>query len=115
LAYAHPEQLVSTAWVAGHSHDASIRVTDLRRSGFETRHIPEALWLDPESIRGPKNAPAYMLSPAGFERAMSRPGISNRTRIIACDDRGGLLAARLWWMLNAYGPPNVSLIDGGLG
>jgi thiosulfate/3-mercaptopyruvate sulfurtransferase len=88
-------------------------VLDLRRTGYEAGHIPGALWLDPESIRDPQNAPTYLLSQAAFEKTMRRLGISNRTHIIAYDDRGGLLAARLWWMLNAFGDPNVSLIDGG--
>jgi thiosulfate/3-mercaptopyruvate sulfurtransferase len=113
LGYAHPEQLVDTAWVAAHGKDDGVRVLDLRRSGYELGHIPEALWLDPESIRDPASAPGFMLSPAAFAETMGRLGISNRTRVIAYDDRGGLLAARLWWMLNAYGHPNVALVNGG--
>lgn len=113
VAYAHPEQLVDTAWVAAHVRDADVRVLDLRRSGFEAGHVPGSLWLDPESIRDAANAPTFMLAPAAFEQAMGRLGISNRTRVIAYDDRGGLLASRLWWMLNAYGHPNVALMDGG--
>ena len=27
--------------------------------------------------------------------------------------RGGIYAARLWWILNYYGHPNVALLDGG--
>ncbi len=113
IGYAHPEQLVDTAWVAGHSHDTNVRVLDLRRSGFEAGHIPDALWLDPESIRDTSRPPTFMLSPAAFEQTMGRLGISNRTRVVAYDDRGGLLAARLWWMLNAYGHSNVALMNGG--
>ncbi|HEX6895637.1 MAG TPA: sulfurtransferase [Bryobacteraceae bacterium] len=113
LGYAHPEQLVDTSWVAAHSTDAGVRVLDLRRSGFDAGHVPDALWLDPESIRDPKRAPSFMLSAAEFEQVMGRLGISNRTRVVAYDDRGGLLAARLWWMLNAYGHTNVALMDGG--
>jgi thiosulfate/3-mercaptopyruvate sulfurtransferase len=113
VGYAHPEQLVSTEWIAAHSRDANVRVLDLRRSGFEAGHIPDALWLDPESIRDPKNAPTFMLSPDAFGQAIGRLGISRRTRVVLYDDRGGLLAARLWWMLNAYGHANVSLVDGG--
>src|ERR1019366_6068163 len=113
VGYAHPEQLVSTAWVADHSRDANVRLLDLRRSGYEAGHVPNALALDPESIRDPHNAPTYMMSPTAFEQTMSRLGISSRTRIVAYDDRGGLLAARLWWMLNAYGHSNIALMDGG--
>lgn len=113
LSYAHPEQLVDTAWVAAHARDANVRVLDLRRSGHADGHIPDALWLDPESIRDPKNAPGYLQPKAAFEQAMGRLGISNRTRVVIYDDRGGLLASRLWWTLNAYGHSNVALVNGG--
>lgn len=111
--YAHPEQLVDTAWVAAHAADANVRVLDVRRSGFDGGHVPGALWLDPEAIRDPANKPTFMLAPPAFEREMARLGISNRTRVVLYDDRGGLLAARVWWMLNAYGHANVALVDGG--
>lgn len=111
--YAHPEQLVDTAWVAAHAKDANVRVLDLRRSGYEAGHIPDSLWLDPESIRDAANVPTFLMPQAAFEQAMGKLGISNRTRVIVYDDRGGLLASRLWWMLNAYGHPNVALVNGG--
>lgn len=113
LAYAHPEQLVDTAWVAAHSADRQVRVVDVRRSGFETGHIPNAVWLDPESIRDANNPPTYMLPAERFADAMGKLGISNSTRVILYDDRGGLLAARLWWMLNTYGHRDVALVNGG--
>ena len=113
LGYAHPEQLVDTAFVAAHAKDANVRVLDLRRSGYEAGHIPGALWLDPESIRDPNNPPTFMMPAAVFAQTMERLGISDRTRVIAYDDRGGLLASRLWWMLNAYGHSNVALLNGG--
>ena len=113
LAYAHPEQLVDTAWVAAHSGDRQVRVVDVRRSGFETGHIPNAVWLDPESIRDANNPPTYMLAAERFADAMGKLGISNSTRVILYDDRGGLLAARLWWMLNTYGHRDVALVNGG--
>jgi thiosulfate/3-mercaptopyruvate sulfurtransferase len=113
VSYAHPEQLVDTAWVAAHSRDADVRVLDVRRTGFDLGHVPYALWLDPESIRDAANPPTFMLPQAGFEHTMGRLGISNRTRVILYDDRGGLLASRVWWMLNAHGHSNVALMDGG--
>lgn len=113
VGYAHPEQLVDTNWVAAHANDPNIRIVDVRRSGFEQGHVPEAVWLDPESIRDPNNLPTFMLEPRAFEQSMGRLGISNRTRVVLYDDRGGLLAARVWWMLAAYGHRDVALVDGG--
>lgn len=113
LGYSHPEQLVDTAWVAAHANDANVRVLDVRRAGYADGHIPTALWLDPESIRDAAHPPSYLQPQAAFELALSRLGISNRTRIVLYDDRGGLLASRLWWALNAYGHQDVALVNGG--
>lgn len=113
LGYAHPEQLVDTAWVAAHAKDANVRVLDVRRSGYAEGHIPDALWLDPESIRDAANAPTFLQPQVAFEQALARLGVSNRTRVILYDDRGGLLAARFWWALNAYGHQDVALVNGG--
>src|SRR4051812_4732667 len=110
IAYAHPEQLVDTAWLAAHSGDRQVRIVDVRRSGFEAGHIPNSVWLDPESIRDAASAPTYMVTAARFGDMMGTLGISDATRVILYDDRGGLLAARLWWMLNAYGHSNVALV-----
>ena len=113
LGYAHPDQLVDTAWVAAHAKDANVRVLDVRRSGYEDGHVPDALFLDPESIRDTANAPSFMMKPEAFAAAMGRLGISNQTRVVLYDDRGGLLASRVWWILNAYGHSNVALVNGG--
>ena len=96
-AYSHPEHLVDMTWLAAHSTDADVRIIDVRRSGFDAGHIPRALWLDPESVRDPGNTPSFLLPAAAFEQTMGRLGTSNRMRVIVYDDRGGLLASRLWW------------------
>jgi thiosulfate/3-mercaptopyruvate sulfurtransferase len=44
---------------------------------------------------------------------MSQAGIANDTHVIAYDDQGGKMAARLWYVLNAYGDDHVSLLNGG--
>src|SRR5436190_2963104 len=111
--YAHPDQLVDTAWVAVHAADANVRIVDMRRGGYEAGHIPGAVYLQPDSIRDAKNAPTFLPSPAAFEALMARLGIANTTRVVAYDERGGIYAARLWWLLNAYGHTNVALLNGG--
>ena len=44
---------------------------------------------------------------------MNKLGVSHRTRIVAYDERGGIYAARLWWVLNYFGHTNVALLNGG--
>ena len=111
--YARPELLVDTAWLAQHLNDSNIRIVDMRARGYGDGHIPEAVFLDNNWIRNPKAPPTFLPTPQEFEALMSRLGISNTTRVIAYDERGGIYAARLWWILNHYGHSNVALLDGG--
>jgi thiosulfate/3-mercaptopyruvate sulfurtransferase len=113
---ARPESLVDTAWLAAHLDDPNIRIVELRRNGeadYLSGHIPGAVNLLNDAIRDPKNPPTFLPSRDAFEKLMGQLGISNKTRVIVYDDRGGLYAARFWWILNYFGHPNVALLDGG--
>src|SRR3954466_11521496 len=107
VAYAHPEQLVETDWVAAHAADANVRVVDMRQSGFADGHVPRAVALSPVAIRDAKAPPTFRPSPAAFEAMMAKLGISDATRVIAYAQRGGICAAGLWWILSYYGHPHV--------
>jgi thiosulfate/3-mercaptopyruvate sulfurtransferase len=111
--YARPQMLVDTAWLAAHVNDAGIRVVDMRPTGYASGHVPGAVHLANSAIRDAKNPPGFVPSPAAFESLMGRLGITNTMRVIAYDERGGLYAARLWWLLQYYGHANVALLDGG--
>ena len=111
--YARPELLVDTAWLAQHVTDANIRIVDMRARGYQEGHIPEAVFLDNNWIRNPKAPPTFLPTPQEFEALMARLGISNTTRVIAYDERGGIYATRLWWIMNHYGHSNVAVLNGG--
>src|SRR5256714_15308974 len=113
MTYAHPEQIVDTAWVAAHASDANVRIVDMRQNGYADGHVPGAVYLSPVAIRDAKNPPTFLLSPQAFEDLMAKLGISDGTRVIAYDERGGIYAARLWWILNYFGHSNVALMNGG--
>lgn len=111
--YARPELLVDTAWLAAHLQDRDIRIVDLRVRSYADGHVPGAVWLDNNAIRIANRPPTFLPTPAEFEELMARLGISNTTRVIAYDDRGGIYATRLWWILNYYGHTNFAVLDGG--
>ena len=111
--YVHPEQLVETEWVAAHGADANVRIVDMRRGGYEQGHVPGAAYLAPDAIRDAKSPPTFLPSAAQFEEMMGRLGISDATRVVVYDERGGIYAARLWWILNYFGHGNVALMNGG--
>ncbi len=85
----------------------------MRPRGFDDGHIPGAVWLDNNAIRVPNRPPTFLPTPEEFSALMRRLGISNQTRVIAYDERGGIYATRLWWILNHYGHANVAVLDGG--
>jgi thiosulfate/3-mercaptopyruvate sulfurtransferase len=111
--FARPELLVDTGWLAANLTAPNVRIVDMRPRGYAEGHIPGAVWLDNNDIRNPKAPPTFLPTPAEFTALMGRLGISNRTRVIAYDERGGIYATRLWWILNHYGHANVAVLDGG--
>ncbi len=111
--YARPELLVSAEWVLEHGADPGVRIVDLRPRGYETGHVPGAVHLANAEIRDPTAPPTFLPSVEAFASQMARLGITNDTRVIAYDERGGIYAARLWWILNYFGHANVALLDGG--
>ena len=40
-------------------------------------------------------------------------GIGSETQVVVYDDRSGMIAARLWWLLHWMGHENVAVLDGG--
>src|SRR5207244_2662153 len=115
VGYAHPEQLVETDWVAAHAGDANVRVVDMRQAAaaYGAGHVPGAVYLSPVAIRIADRPPTFLPTPQEFEALMAKLGIGDATRVIAYDERGGIYAARLWWILNYFGHSNVALMNGG--
>jgi thiosulfate/3-mercaptopyruvate sulfurtransferase len=116
--------LVDAAWLKAHLRDPDVRVVDLRwylagKKGAEEYargHIPGAVFVDLEHEITAPQGPGRHPIPDGaqFERAMRKAGVSPDTHVVAYDDAGGSIAARLWWLLRYYGHARVSVLDGGL-
>jgi thiosulfate/3-mercaptopyruvate sulfurtransferase len=111
--YSQPDQLVETDWVAAHAADPSVRIVDMRAMGYAQGHVPGAVYLSPQAIRDANSPPTFLPTPAAFEQMMAGLGISDATRVVVYDERGGIYAARLWWILNYFGHENVALLNGG--
>lgn len=115
--------LVTGDWLAAHLDE--VQVVDVRwyldgRSGFEAYeggHIPGAVWLDIDSDLSDPASPTAGRHPlpheAAFAGALGRMGIAEGRPVVAYDDAGGSVAARLWWLLHVLGEP-VAVLDGGI-
>ena len=118
--------LVDVPAVAGAIDDPLLRVVDCRwylgRPGdgviaYEAGHLRGALHLDIDSDLAAPTGPGRhpLPDPAVFRRRMEQAGIGDAHTVVAYDDVGGWVAARLWWMLDDLGHRSVAVLDGGIG
>jgi thiosulfate/3-mercaptopyruvate sulfurtransferase len=112
--YPNAALLVETEWLAAHHGDPHVRVVDVRsEAAYNAGHVPNAVRLDDRALRSADDKETYLPTPQALAEMMGKAGISNKTRVIVYDDSGGRSAARVWYVLNAYGHDNVSLVNGG--
>jgi thiosulfate/3-mercaptopyruvate sulfurtransferase len=125
MPYAHPESVVSTAWLADHLAAPDVRVVDgsftlpgvtpTAREHYRQRHLPGAVFFDIDEIADEKSDLPHMLpSPEKFSARVRKLGIGDGNRIVVYDMAGLVSAARVWWMLRVFGHRDVAILDGGL-
>ena len=112
--YAHPEVLVSTDWVAGHTSDPKVRVVevDVDTKAYDEGHIPNAIaWAWNTQLCD--TVCRDILSQSQFEELMSSSGISNDTTVVIYGDNNNWFAAWALWQMKIYGHRDVQLMNGG--
>jgi thiosulfate/3-mercaptopyruvate sulfurtransferase len=101
-----------------------LRVVDVRwvlgspgrgREAYDAGHIPGAIFLDLDTdLVAPEGPGRHPLpSPGDVRGRLERAGIGTGHQVVAYDDVGGWVAARLWWMLDDLGHEGVAVLDGG--
>ena len=86
---------------------------------FLAGHLPHAVYLHLDRhLSGeiiPGKTGRHPLPQQGkFIGLMQELGLAPRTQVVVYDDKGGGIAARLWWMLRALGHEAVAVLDGGI-
>lgn len=112
--YAHPETLVDTSWVADHLNDPEVRLIEADEDVllYEVGHIPGAVKLDWHvDVQNPLSRD--FVDQAGFEKLLSRYGVSNDTTIVLYGDRNNWYAAYAFWLFSEYGHKNLRILNGG--
>jgi thiosulfate/3-mercaptopyruvate sulfurtransferase len=119
------DPLISAAELRDRLDDPRLRIADVRwylgdplrgRTEYAEGHIRGAVFVDLDrdlaAASGPGRHP--LPDPTGFAGRLGELGFSDGHRIVAYDTSGGLVAARMWWMLDRLGHRDVAVLDGGL-
>jgi thiosulfate/3-mercaptopyruvate sulfurtransferase len=131
-AFARPDYLVGTEWLAAHLEDPGVRVLECTvylhpadvpggyrvesgRARWAAGHIPGAGFADlVEDLSDRRSSLRFMMPPAAqFGEAMSRYGVGEGVRVVLYDRFVNMWAARVWWMLRAFGFDHAAVLDGG--
>ncbi len=118
-AYAHPERLVSTQWLAdalarGADRDGSLVVVESDEDVllYETGHIPGAVKIDWHTDLNEEVTRDYVDGPA-FAKLAGSKGISRDTTVVIYGDKSNWWAAYALWVFTLFGHEDVRLLDGG--
>jgi thiosulfate/3-mercaptopyruvate sulfurtransferase len=119
--------LIEPAELAQHLADPHWAIVDCRfdlarpeagREQYRAGHIPGARYAHlNEDLSGPitpRTGRHPLPSPAEFARRLGAWGIDASKQVVAYDDAGGAIAARLWWMLHWVSHDAVAVLNGGL-
>jgi thiosulfate/3-mercaptopyruvate sulfurtransferase len=112
--YAHPERLVTTAWLAEHLGDAGLVVVESDEDVllYETGHIPGAVKVDWHLDLNDPVTRDYV-DGERFAALMSAKGIGRDTTVVLYGDKSNWWAAYALWVFTLFGHPDVRLLDGG--
>ena len=135
--YNSPQHLIETDWLEQHLNDPDLRIFDCTviaslnpdherskkfpfafESGWERYaggHIPGAGYIDIPGEISDKSTelPFIVPSKRQFADAMAKHGISDGSKVVLYSTAEPMWAARVWWMLRAFGFDNVAVLNGG--
>lgn len=120
--------LVSSAIVADHLGDRGWCVLDCRHQladpeagtrAYVAGHLPGASFLHLDrhlsgEMNG-SNGRHPLPDPLVLAARLGAVGVSRESQVVVYDDSGGMIAARLWWLLRWLGHDRVAVLDGGIG
>lgn len=137
MTFAYPHYLLETGELAARLGDPDLRILDctvfLRppagddaagrrswvsesgRAAWAAAHIPGAGFADLiEELSDRSSRLPFTMPPAEqFADAMSRHGLGEGTQVVLYDAAANMWAARLWWVLRAFGFDDAAVLNGG--
>jgi thiosulfate/3-mercaptopyruvate sulfurtransferase len=112
--YAHPEALVTTAWLAGCLGDQNLRIVESDEDVllYDTGHIPGAVKIDWHADLNDALMRDY-ISREQFEELLRSRGIDESTTVIFYGDKNNWWATYAFWVFQLFGFTNAKILDGG--
>jgi thiosulfate/3-mercaptopyruvate sulfurtransferase len=121
------QPLISAVELAHRLGEPDLVVVDCRfdlmnpgagRLAWQQGHIPGAFYADlDKDLAAPRQVATGrhpLPDPEKFGSLLGSWGLTPEKQLVAYDDVGNAVAARLWWLLRWVGHERVALLDGGL-
>jgi thiosulfate/3-mercaptopyruvate sulfurtransferase len=92
--------------------------TEKGRHDFKKSHVPGAFYAHLDEDLSGEIIPGVtgrhpLPNIDNFASRLDNWGIGNDSQVVAYDDRGGMIAGRLWWLLRWLGHEKVAVLNGG--
>jgi len=114
-AYAHPEVLVETDWLAAHLSDPKLRVAEVDydpTANYEMGHVPGSVLFDwRKDINDPLRRD--ILSREAMTELFHRAGVDDDTTLVLYGDFNNWFAAFAFWVFSYYGAQHLKILNGG--
>jgi thiosulfate/3-mercaptopyruvate sulfurtransferase len=112
--YAHPEVLVSTAWVDEHRQDPSVRIVESDEDVllYQQGHVGGAVRIDWHVDLQDQTVRDYV-DKDRFAQLCTAKGIANDTTVVFYGDKSNWWACYALWVFELYGHADCRIMDGG--
>lgn len=114
--YPRQDLLREPEWLALHLDDPSVRIIDCDPAEVAAQRprIPGAVPLPIHPYFRNTDTGVGVATGEQTAAIMSALGVSNDSTVVCYDSQGGLLAARIWWVLWYHGHENAVVLNGGI-
>lgn len=113
-AYARPEALVDTEWLAANLDNPQVRIVESNEDLFlyDAGHIPGAVHIDWRRDLNDEFIRDY-ISPERFAQVANVHGVTPETTVVFYGDKANWWACYALWVFQLFGHTKVKILDGG--